>query len=133
MAEYVSEQLRSRYPHQSLPEFIIEDDSYTTLENVQNTMHVIHARHGLATFTWLDVEVDVFCETQRALKTLMLYWLLFPEIRKLGRRVRVHTVSWELGNPLKEVINIVFDLAAVYIPGLAGWARRRRLKRSRLI
>ncbi len=120
--------IRERLTH--VPEFIIEDHSYTTLENVQNAMYVIHGKHGLAMFTWLGIEVDVFCEAQRALKTLILYWFLFPEIRKFGKRVRVHTSSWELANPLKELRNTLYDLAALWVPGLAWYAHRQRVKRS---
>ena len=123
--------IRERLTH--VPDdFILEDDSYTTLENVKNAVRHIRALPGINDH-WSEVEVDVFCEAQWSLQTLLLYWFLFPELRRKFKRVRVRTSSWELANPLKELRNILYDLAALCVPGLAGYVRRTRIKRSMTI
>ncbi len=107
--------------------------SLTTLENVQGGVRILRK---IPVSNWQDVEVVVFCEAQRALKTLVLYWFLLPEIRKnadgkdTGRRIKLETDSWELDNPIKELFKIVLDIIAIHVPAVARWQHRKRLKRA---
>lgn len=128
--------IRERLTH--VPEFILDDESLTTLENVKNAARCIRTRPGLSgevTYGvfdhWSEFEVTVFCEAQRSLKILMLYWFLLPELRWIHKRIRVRTYSWELAHPLKELASIIYNLLALFIPGIASYAHYRRLKQSR--
>lgn len=121
--------IRQRLSH--VPMFILEDDSLTTLENVQNaTRRILNCIPRYGNY-WPSVEMTVFCEAQRALKTLILYWFLLPQMHQYyDCRIRVKTSSWELGNPLKELSHLLFDLAALWVPGLTWYAHRKLLKKS---
>lgn len=120
----------SVYP--PVPEILLEENSYTSLENVVHAVRRILSVPDIQSH-WAEVEVDVFCEAQRALQVQILYWIGMPELRKRHHRVWVHTSSWELDNPIYRLRNIIYDVAAIWIPGLGPYARWRRIARSKTI
>jgi hypothetical protein len=107
-----------------------EINSYTTLENTKEAVRFIRTFYR----TQLqDIEITVYCEAQRALKTLLLYWFLLPELRRYHKRIRLETVSWELAHPLKELVKTNLELIALFLPPLAWWMHRMRIKRAERI
>lgn len=111
MADYVREQV---------PELdcYIEDDSYTTYENIRNAAEVVRKRE------WEPDQIIVFCEAQRAPKTDMLVRHFF------GRRATIMTDSWELASPVKELVHFAYDWLALKFPILARIARKKRIRRA---
>lgn len=126
--------IRERLAH--VPRIHLEEESYTTFGNVRNARNRIQRLEPVAD-AWQGPDprrnvVTVFCEAQRALKTLVLYWLLMRESRpdKIGIRLTVETASWELGNPVKELIKTGNEILAIVFPPLAWWMERTRRKKS---
>jgi hypothetical protein len=112
------------------PAWFVEEDSYTTLENVLNGSDLVRRLVRDWDARWETTTVTVFCETQRSLKTLLCYWLLLPELRRAHRRVQVETYSWELANPLLEIPKLFNELLMLYVPAWRRYLRSKRIAAS---
>lgn len=101
----------------------IEEDSYTTPDNIANAAKIIQNDGLMEEGTTLTV----FCEATRALKTDLL-------VRHfIGRRATIETASWELMSPIKQIVSTLYDLAAIKFPLLARYFRSKRLQRAEQI
>lgn len=101
---------------------LLEESSYTTLENIKNSVKLINNF-----FHQKEVRVTIFCEATRALKVDML------TKHFLGYRANIETASWELMSPTLQIISTVFEWAAVRFPLLNSYFHWKRLRRAELI
>ncbi len=126
MADYVLPRLSQR------PIVLIEEDSYTTFENAKNSARAIRAAG------WEPDRLTQFCEATRALKVAILarhFFTFIPGIFDVfpngERRFHIMTDSWELANPLKEVLHVIVDVFCCHVPGLWRYFRWRRIRKAR--
>ncbi|MEK7600893.1 MAG: hypothetical protein AAB463_02980 [Patescibacteria group bacterium] len=110
---------------------VLEEDSFTSLENAENAGRRIQDLQWEETFD-LEPSITVMCEGMRLLKWQILAKVFFPSSKK---PIRWEIVSWEQMSPLKELAATIWDTCSVYLPviGIAmawwwGWRRRRRAK-----
>lgn len=108
----------------------IDEDSYTTLDNAMNASQLVRRLVKDWGATWENTTVTVFCEAQRAFKSLLLYWVLLPELRQAHRRVQVETSSWELTNPFWELLKLFNELLMLKIPFWRRYLRNKRIAAS---
>ena len=116
------------------PHLLMEEGSFTTLENIRDAAQAIqkHYGRGFRGPEKLDARIVLFCEASRALKVSILarHFFGFPPERGLPP-IELRTVSWELMHPLRELQATLYDALSLYMPGLArywGWKRRRRAR-----
>ena len=104
----------------------LEDDSYTTLDNIERAAMKIQGMEWL----WLsgqDMKLTVFCEATRALKVDYL-------VRHfVGQRPNLETASWELMPPWKQIVSTLCECAAAKCPPLARYYRNKRIRRAERI
>lgn len=106
------------------PKFVyMEENSYTTLDNIENAAKSMREDGLLAEETLLTV----FCEATRALKIDLL-------VRHfIGRRANIETASWDLMSPAKQIVSTLYEWAAIKFSPLARYFRNKRLERAEQI
>lgn len=128
MSRVLHDYLKTANTH---PVYTLEEDSYTTLENIRGAADRVNLYKRLHE---CQVHITIFCEATRALKVAMLARHFFYDAGIVERPgdIVIETASWELADPVKEVRNTVYDWFAIRFPrlGLAQRARQRRLKRA---
>lgn len=121
MWDYVLPQLKD------LPGRIhLEEQSYTTPDNIMFATAYMRSLGLLRKDTREDMQLTVFCEATRALKTDLL-------VRHfMGVRATIETASWELMSPQKQIISTLYDWAAIKFPPLLRYWHNMRLKGAKL-
>lgn len=111
----------------------LADDTYTSFENMKWANRVIRGHFDgefVPSYDPRYTDVTIFCETQRSLKVALLAWLFLPEY---WQRTRILGETWERRPPFAELKATIADVLAFYVPGVAGYMRRKRMKRAREI
>ena len=107
-----------------------------TLENAMHAAELVRRLVKDWDTCWERTTVTVFCEAQRAFKTILLYWFLLPELRPKDTdatpelHIRFETVSWERANPLLEITKLFNELLMLKIPFWRRYMRNVRIRKS---
>lgn len=104
-----------------------EDDSYTTLENIQKASEIIRRQLCIA-----DGRITIFCEATRAATVIMLARHFMGDLVDSIDDITVETASWERADPFKQAKNLIYNKLAIKYPwlGLAERERRKRIRRA---
>ena len=116
------------------PCLAIENNSYTSYENIEAAAEVLHGINGLAIAeTGPRLKITIFCEAQRAPNVIMLArHFLLPFINGIDD-ITVETASWERADPFKQVRNLIYNCLAIKFPFLARRESKQRRERSKYI
>lgn len=107
--------------------FILEEDSYTSLENIRNAAQRIRERGDRR------VEITIFCEATRALSVVWLARRFMSDLVESIDDIIVETASWERADPFKQVWKMIYNRFAARFPHLARRERKRRIRRAEQI
>ncbi len=115
------------------PKFLqvfIENDSFTTLENIKNASEIIRRQICIA-----DNRITIFCEATRSANVVMLARHFMGDLVDSIDDITVETASWERADPFRQAGNLIHNKLAITCPwlGLAERERRRRIRRSEYI
>lgn len=106
----------------------VDDNSYTTFENIKNAAEIIRQQLCIA-----DGRITIFCEATRSANVIMLARHFMGDLVDSIDDISVETDSWERADPFKQAGNLIHNKLAVTFPwlGLAERERRRRMRRAR--
>lgn len=105
--------------------FFLDDDSYTTHENIMNA--ALHVKR----FKFVDgIKIVIFCEAQRAPNVLMLARHYLGEFVESIDDITIETASWERADPFKQAFNLIYNRLAFRFPYLIVRERNKRIKRA---
>ncbi|OGN01332.1 MAG: hypothetical protein A3I26_01185 [Candidatus Yanofskybacteria bacterium RIFCSPLOWO2_02_FULL_43_10] len=114
--------------------FLIEENSYTTLENSRNGAILIPRILGLTMSDdhLPEIKITHGCEATRAANIIMLDRYFMGGLVKSIDDITVETASWERADPFRQVKTLIHDKLAITYPwlGLAERERRKRIRRS---
>lgn len=128
------------FDHMSTPDqrrFLIDENSYTTLENSRNGAVMIRRLVGSMKLENNSPKILIThgCEATRAANVVMLDRHFMGDLVESIDDITVETASWERADPFKQVKNLVYNKLAITYPwlGLAERERRKRIKRAEQI
>lgn len=105
-------------------------DSYTTLTNIKHAARVVRVLQEQPVWKGHEPREDrvtIFCEADRALKVKILARRFMPvPITHLT----LETESWELSNPLWELVKTANEVVAMRFTPLAAWMEAQRIRKS---
>lgn len=112
----------------------LEDNSYTTYENVRNAAAAIR-NWGFHHARGEKLRVTIFCEATRSANVVMLARHFMGDLVDSIDDITVETASWERADPFRQAGNLIHNKLAITCPwlGLAERERRRRIRRSEYI
>jgi len=139
MANYVNDSLvrfLSFIDDRRIFPFRIENDSYTTHENIRNASIILNSWAGPRKEEIKGkIHISIFCEATRAANVVMLSRHFMKDLVGSVDDITIETGSWERADPFKQVGNLIYNKTAIKFPwlGLAERERRRRVRRSEKI
>jgi hypothetical protein len=103
--------------------FLLEEESYTTYENIERAAHRIR-------FFQERCRLTIFCEATRSANVMMLARHFMIDLVTSIDDITLETGSWERADPFKQAGNLIYNWWAIRFPYLARREHDRRVARS---